>query len=322
MSDTPQDPRGWPADDDPHPSPGAAGPPLTSTPPAPGQHWVPPVPAASTATAAPTRSVRPRLLWIVAGVAVALGLTAAAIVGLLVRRGGDDAGSTPTSSTVPSTSSAPRDPAGGAGGTGGSGVTPTPDTAPAAQSTDVVVVESGFSVGEGFDGGPAANAGVVLRNVGDRSRAFVEVVMTFVGADGAPVGTETSYVYAIDPGGTSHAAVDGVPLLGRPTELRVVVVAEQEPAFWTGTVLPVQVGPVAVDDFFGLEVSGTASNPTATDVMGAAVQCVVRRGGTIVGGTLALVAMIDAGGQATWEALTFSDWLRGDAAECSASVLD
>jgi hypothetical protein len=263
----------------------------------------------------------------VAGVAVALGLTAAAIVGLLVRAGGDEPGSTSASTTVPSPASAPRDPAGGAGGTGGSGgsgsgAVPTPDTAPVAQSSDVVVVESGFSVGEGFDGGPAANAGVVLHNVGDQSHAFVEVVMTFVGADGAPVGTETSYVYAIDPGGTSHAAVDGVPLLGRPTELRVVVVAEEEPAFWTGTVLPVQVGPVVVDDFFGLEVSGTASNPTATDVMGAAVQCVVRRGGTIVGGTLALVAMIDAGGQATWEALTFSDWLRGDAAECSASVLD
>jgi hypothetical protein len=285
----------------------------------------PPLAASSAAAAGPTRAPRHRLLWIVAGVAVAVGLTAAAIVGVLVRGDGDDTGSSSTSTTAPRTSTAPREPAGGAGGTAESedaGGTPTPDTAPSTQSSDVVVVESGFSVGEGFDGGPAANAGVVLRNVGDRSRAFVEVVMTFVGADGAPVGTETSYVYAIDPGGTSHAAVDGVPLLGRPTELRVVVVAEQEPAFWTGTVLPVQVGPVAVDDFFGLEVSGTASNPTATDVMGAAVQCVVRRGGTIVGGTLALVAMIDAGGQSSWEAITFSDWLRGDAAECSASVLD
>jgi hypothetical protein len=268
---------------------------------------------------------RSRLAWIVAGVVVALGLTIAAIVGVLVLTRDDSGGSAPPSSSAPATSVEPRDLAGGSsgpGGSGGSGSGGTPDTAPPTQSDDVVVVESGFSVGEGFDGGAAANAGVVLRNVGDQPRAFVEVVITFLGADGTPVGTETSYVYAIDPGGTSHAAVDGVPLLGRPTELRVVVVAEQEPAFWTGTVLPVQVGPVEVDDFFGLEVSGTASNPTATDVRGVAVQCVVRRGATIVGGTLALVALIDAGGQAPWEAITFSDWLRGDTAECSGSVLD
>ena len=257
------------------------------------------------------------------GVAVALGLTAAALVGVVVFSADDTEPAAPRPSVTPTTAAAPRDPSGGSGGSGrAGGVEPTPDTASPTPSSDVVVVESGFTVGEGFDGGPAANAGVVLRNVGSQPRAFVEVVITFVGADGAPVGTETSYVYAIDAGGTAHAAVDGVPLLGRPTEMRAVVVAEEAPSFWTGTVLPVQVGPVVLDDFFGLEVSGTASNPTTTDVMGAAVQCVVRLGGTIVGGALALVAMIDAGGQADWEAITFSDWLRGDSAECSGSVLD
>jgi hypothetical protein len=190
-----------------------------------------------------------------------------------------------------------------------------------ASDGSVEVAEIGFSLGEGFDGETAANAGAVLRNVGPDVAAFFEVVFTFTDAAGAAVGTETAYVYAIDPDGVGHAAVDAVSLQGTATAVEATVVLDQD-GFWAGATVPVEVTEVSVDDFFGLEVSGTASNPFESTVQNAAVNCVVRRGGEIVGGTNAMLDSIAPGGEVAWDAITFSDWLEGDAAECSGSFYE
>jgi hypothetical protein len=191
---------------------------------------------------------------------------------------------------------------------------------PVAGDGEVVATEFGFSTGEGFDGELAANAGAVIENSGSSSAAFFEVVFTFTDDGGATVGTETAYVYAIEPGGTAHAAVDAVSLQGPATAVDATVVIGDGSGFWTGTVVPVEVGEVVVDEFFGLGVDGTATNPTAAPIQSASVQCVVREGGRIVGGASAVLDTIVPGGEVTWEAITFSDWLRGDSAECSGGT--
>ena len=200
---------------------------------------------------------------------------------------------------------------------------PTGDPAsPPTGDTQVVATEVGFSMGEGFDGEQAANAGAVIENNGSTTAAFFEVVFTFTDDAGATVGTETSYVYAVDPGGTVHASVDAVSLQGPATAVDAAVVLEEDPSFWTGTVVPVEVSGVAVDEFFGLQVNGTASNPTGAPIQAATVQCVIRENGKIVGGASAVLDTIVAGGEVSWEAITFSDWLRGDSAECSGGTYD
>lgn len=299
MSDTPQGPGWWLASD------GKYYPPQ-QPPPLPGPPQVPgPPPGSGSGGGA-------KVVWIVLGglVLVAVLAVIGLAVLLFVRTGSDETVASDTGSSVAPTTAA--------GSSSGGSSEPTLPSG----GGDVVAVESGFSTGEGFDGGPAGNAGAVLRNEGDQAYAFFEVVFTFLDEDGTAVGTETTYVYAIEPGGTAHAAVDAVSLQGPATEVRATVVVDEEPGFWSGAIVPVEVGTVAVDDFFGLEVSGTASNPTDAAVQGASVQCVVRLDGEIVGGATAVLDTIVPGGQVAWEAITFSDWLRGDSAECTGSVYD
>ncbi len=356
MSDTPQGPGWWLASDGKYyppqpsspPEPPVAPPtaeqpptmdeqpPTALQPPTPGQPWAPPgpsgAPGGSTSPVPPNMpppvgppgSVPPpvpgaptpskgggsKAVLIVLAVVVLLGiLGVVGIAALLIARGGSDDEVVVDASPTTVETTAPE-----LGGT-------DPSTPPAADS-DVVVTEVGFSIGEGFDGEQAANAGAVIENSGSTTAAFFEVVFTFTDDSGATVGTETSYVYAIEPGGTGHAAVDAVSLQGTATGVEATAVLGDDPSFWTGTVVPVKVAGVTVDEFFGLQVDGTASNPTDAAIQSANVQCVVRQDGTIVGGASAVLDTIVPGGEVAWEAITFSDWLRGDTAECSGGTYD
>lgn len=198
---------------------------------------------------------------------------------------------------------------------------PPPGLAPEVSEPSVRVLESGFSTGEGFDGETWASAGAVLENTGTSAAFFVEVVVTFLDANGDPVATESAYVNAVEPGSVGHVALDGVTLRGDAVDMEVAVVSSAED-LWSGRTLPVEVVGITVDEFFGLTVEGTASNPTGSTVETAVVQCVVRQGDRIVGGASTLVDSMVAGARVAWDAITFGDWLRGDRAECTASVLE
>lgn len=323
MSDTPQGPGWWLASDGRYyppqpPAPPSApptAPPTAAAPPEPGQPWAPP-PQGPPAQAPPPQGTPvppPRsgggstAALVVIGVVVLMavvGVIGAAVL-IFARAGSSDEDAAPATTTTIT-----DDASGEFGAT----------TVPSAGDGEVVATEFGFSTGEGFDGELAANAGAVIENSGSSSAAFFEVVFTFTDDDGATVGTETAYVYAIEPGGTAHAAVDAVSLQGPATAVDATVVIGDGSGFWTGTVVPVEVGEVVVDEFFGLGVDGTATNPTAAPIQSASVQCVVREGGRIVGGASAVLDTIVPGGEVTWEAITFSDWLRGDSAECSGGT--
>ncbi len=320
MSDTPQGPGWWLASDGryypPQPPAPPSAPPTAAAPPEPGQPWAPP-PQGPPAQAPPPQGTPvppPRsgggstVALVVIGVVVLMavvGVIGAAVL-IFARAGSSDEDAAPATTTTTITDDA----------SGEFGAT----TVPSAGDDEVVATEFGFSTGEGFDGELAANAGAVIENSGSSSAAFFEVVFTFTDDDGATVGTETAYVYAIEPGGTAHAAVDAVSLQGPATAVDATVVIGDGSGFWTGTVVPVEVGEVVVDEFFGLGVDGTATNPTAAPIQSASVQCVVREGGRIVGGASAVLDTIVPGGEVTWEAITFSDWLRGDSAECSGGT--
>ncbi len=323
MSDTPQGPGWWLASDGRYyppqpPAPPSApptAPPTAAAPPEPGQPWAPPpqgtppqgTPPQGTPVPPPRSGGGSTVALVVIGVVVLMavvGVIGAAVL-IFARAGSSDEDAAPATTTTIT-----DDASGEFGAT----------TVPSAGDGEVVATEFGFSTGEGFDGELAANAGAVIENSGSSSAAFFEVVFTFTDDDGATVGTETAYVYAIEPGGTAHAAVDAVSLQGPATAVDATVVIGDGSGFWTGTVVPVEVGEVVVDEFFGLGVDGTATNPTAAPIQSASVQCVVREGGRIVGGASAVLDTIVPGGEVTWEAITFSDWLRGDSAECSGGT--
>jgi hypothetical protein len=257
-----------------------------------------------------------RIVLVVLGVVVVFALVALlAVVGLLaVGRSESPERSLAIDSAPRPTQPSPEAPRPGA-------PEPPSGLAPGPTGGPIRVLESGFSTGEGFDGATWASAGAVLRNDGTSAAFFVEVVVTFLNAAGDPVATETGYVNAIEPDAEAHLALDGVTLRGDAVDMEVAVVSSAE-EFWSGRSLPVSVGGVTVDEFFGLTVNGTAANPSSTTVETAVLQCVVRQGDAIVGGASTLLDTMVAGARVAWDAITFGDWLQGDDADCSASVLE
>ena len=256
-----------------------------------------------------------RIVLAVLGIVVVFALVSLLVVGLFAVGRSESVDRSPAVDSVRRPAQpAPEPPRQGA-------TEPPQGLAPESARSAVRVLESGFSTGEGFDGGTWASAGAVLENTGTGAAFFVEVVATFLNANGDPVATQSAYVNAIESGDVAHVALDGITLREDAVEMEEAVVSSTED-FWSGRVLPVEVVGVTVDEFFGLTVEGTASNPTGSTADMAVVQCVVRQGGRIVGGASTLLDSMVAGAQVAWDAITFGDWLRGDRAECTASVLD
>lgn len=209
--------------------------------------------------------------------------------------------------------------------------TPTEDTKEERPSTTttapqagvvIVVTEVGLFAGPGYDGQPAGTAGAVLKNEGDEPAAFFEVVFTFKDAAGTAVGTETTYVPAVDPGGVGHAAVEGVLLQGEAVSVDASAIVRDD-GFWQGTVIPVSVTAVTQDDYgLGIKVTGTADNPGQTVIESAEVTCVLRAGGRIVGGVYTYLDTLAPAAQVAWEALSLTENLTADSAECSGGVYE
>lgn len=184
---------------------------------------------------------------------------------------------------------------------------------------EVVVVETGLTVGPGYDGQPSATAGAVLRNDGDEKAVFFEVIFTFKDAGGTAVGTETTYLDAIEPGGVGHAAVDGVSLQGEAVSVDASAVVGED-SIWEGSVFPVAVTSVGPDQYMGIRVTGTADNPGDSVLKGGSVTCILRSGGRIVGGFETYLDTMTPGAQVAWEGHSMMEGLTADAAECSGDV--
>ena len=321
MSDAPQGPGWWLASDGKYypPQPGQQPPP----PPPPLEHdssgssSIPGSPASPGGDeSAPKKTGR----WILAAAAaVLLLLVIGGIVLAALALGGSDSDSdtataaiaTPTTEAAQSPPELTEEPE-----------PASPPTTSKSDAPDIQVVETGLSVGEGYDGGPRAYAGAVIKNNGSATEAFFEVVFTFKDAAGKAVGTETQYVYAVEAGGTAHAAVESASLQGAAVSVDASAIVQDSFMPYEGRALPVTVTGIGAGSFGGLEVRGTASNPTDEVIDAAGVQCVLRKGGSIVGGVYTYLDTLVPNGEVAWDTSVLDDWLDADTAECSAGFYD
>lgn len=192
----------------------------------------------------------------------------------------------------------------------------TTTAAKAPSGSAIEVAETGFSVYKDYDDSSAATAGAVLKNTGDETAEYFEVVFSFKDASGKPVGTETATVYAVGAGKTGYAEVQGVDLTGDPVTVDASAVTDDESFIETATV-PVTVEGVAKEEYGdGVEVKGIANNDTQEVYESFTVTCVLRAGGKIVGGAEGYLDTLVPGGAISW---TATGPAQADAAECAAS---
>jgi hypothetical protein len=188
------------------------------------------------------------------------------------------------------------------------------------KGASVEVAEVGLTSGASeFDDAIQGNAGAVLKNNGDAAAVFFEVVFTFKDGAGKPVGTETTYVYAIEPGGVGHAGVDGVELTAEATTVEASAIVDDSVFGDDGLVVPVTVESAAPAEYGGVSIHGIATNPGDEVVEGATVTCVIRSGGKITGSASTSLDTMVAGGEVAWEATSYTD-VPVDSADCSASA--
>jgi len=317
MSDVPQGPGWWLASDGkyypPQPAQPVAGAPEQPVAGAPTYQVQPP---GSSGFGAPMGqdpmqpttgggSSSTKVVLIVVGVLVALLLVVGVLTAVVIAARDDDSGTVVSDQRDSPTAVVP--------GSGGSEpVAPDP--------SDLEVTETGMSIGRGYDDGPSATAGAVVVNEGDSNAAFVEVVFTFKDKAGKAVGTDTGYVDAIDPGGTAYVAVDYVSLQADAATVDAAVIPND--GYYSGTVVPVTVGSVAREEYNGVVVKGTATNPTSEVLESVGVQCVLRFDGRIVGGVSASLDTMVANAEVAWESYGTDEWVKADAAECSAGQYD
>ena len=302
---TPGDPSATPPPDE--------GPSATSPPPVTGDPSAAPAPGVAEQNGSPPRGKTGLIIGI--GIVV-LFVVLAGVIGALAQRD-DDTG---TQTMTAELDESPTTTADEADGSDDETTAEPTTTAAGTGDPKVTISEAGMSVGAGYDDSPRGYAGAVLVNAGTSSATFFEVIFTFKNAEGLPVGTETTYVYAIDPGGTAHAAVESVSLQGPATSVDASVVIDEGFGLYTGMVLPVTVTSVGPSSFGGVSVAGTASNPSSEVVESGGVQCVLRRGGKIVGGVTTSLDTLVAGGSIAWDTSVSDEFVSADAAECSGGV--
>ena len=175
------------------------------------------------------------------------------------------------------------------------------------------VEKSGFVTYEAL-GETWANVGALIKNNTDQDLFFVEVTYNFIGADGSPVATESSYLDVLpadDSMPTSGSTTtDLTPFM--PVTVEVTAFAEEESFFESEWVeLEVNVpDPRIVADQYGLgTVSGTVINNTdnPTDFYG--LTCLVSApDGSVLGGAQAFPDTAAPGQTVAWEASGSGDF--------------
>jgi hypothetical protein len=181
------------------------------------------------------------------------------------------------------------------------------------------VEDAGFTTYTYYDDSTAAMAGAVIANNGKDDLPSVEVVFNFLGADGKPVGTETTRVPAIEAGGIGHAYVSGVRVTGPVASIDVTTLFDDDNLdFYSPLVLPVSDIALQPQRFGGYTITGTAQNTTSDVQEGTEVDCVVLRGGAVVGGSGTYLDSMPPGQTIAFE-VSFTEDVQIDGAACTAS---
>ncbi|TFH20620.1 MAG: hypothetical protein E4H05_01880 [Acidimicrobiales bacterium] len=166
------------------------------------------------------------------------------------------------------------------------------------------VVDSGFATYEAMDE-TWATVGALVQNNTDNDLFSAEVTFNFVGADGTPVATESSYVEVIPAG-------EAVPVVGSttndlsaslPVTVEITVFADTDSIFASDWI-EMELGPDVTfeDGEFSATLSGTVTNPSDVPIDFYTVECLlVTAEGTIVGGAYTYPNTTAPGQTTAWE---------------------
>ena len=188
--------------------------------------------------------------------------------------------------------------------TGATVDTEAPDDGQQSGADLASVVDSGFATYEAMDE-TWATVGALIQNDTDADLFSTEVTFNFLGADGTPVATESSYVEVIPAG-------EAVPVVGSttndlaaslPVTVEITVFAQEE-SYFDSEWIEMELGPDVTfeDGEFSATLSGTVTNPSDVPIDFYKVDCLlVTADGTIVGGVYTYPNTTAPGQTTAWE---------------------
>lgn len=181
--------------------------------------------------------------------------------------------------------------------------------------------KSGFSTWTNSSGETWASAAALVTNESDEDLFGTEVTFNFVGADGTPVATESTYVDVIPAGDSFPAQIETYTDLtaAMPITVEIVPFAEPDSYFETQWV-ELELGPTTItpDEYFST-MSGTVTNPSDESFDFYQVAClIVTADGDVVGGAFTYPDRVAPGQTIAWEASVQDGSIQagGVAAEC------
>ena len=189
-------------------------------------------------------------------------------------------------------------------GSDSSGGSSEGSTGEASEGSLASVGRTGFVTYEAI-GETWASVGAEVTNNTDEDLFFAEVTYNFVGADGTPVATESSYLDVI-PAGESVVAVGSTTTnlaAAQPVSVEITVFAEED-SFFESDWVYMEVGPDVVigGDDRSPKVAGTVTNPTDKSVDFFSVDCLlVNADGVVVTAVQAYADSVAPGQTTAWD---------------------
>jgi hypothetical protein len=191
-----------------------------------------------------------------------------------------------------------------------------------AASDDLVSIEkSGFSTWTTSSGETWASAAALVVNDTDQDLFGTDVTFNFVGTDGTPVATESTFLEVIPAGDSfpTEIVIFTDLTAAMPVTVEVTAFADADSFFETEWV-ELELGPTMItsDEYFST-VSGTVTNPADQPFDFYRIDClIVTADGDVVGGALTYPNQVAPGQTIAWEASVEDGPIQagGVAAEC------
>jgi hypothetical protein len=181
--------------------------------------------------------------------------------------------------------------------------------------------KSGFSTWDNGNGETWASAAALVVNNTDEDLFGTEVTFNFVGTDGIPVATESTYVEVIPAGESFPAQIQAYTDLTGALPVTVEITAFAEPdSFFETDWVELELGPTTItpDDYFAT-ASGTVTNPADEPFDFYEISClIVTADGVVVGGTFTFPDRVAPGQTIAWESTVDDGMIQagGVSAEC------
>jgi hypothetical protein len=167
------------------------------------------------------------------------------------------------------------------------------------------IAKSGFSTWTTSSGETRASAAALVTNNSDEDLFGTEVTFNFIGADGTPVATESTYVDVIPAADSFPAQTSTYTDLTAAMPVTVEITAFAEPDFFYETDwVELELGPTAItpDEYFS-GASGTVTNPADEAFDFYPITClIVTADGAVVGGAFTYPDRVAPGQTIAWEA--------------------